>query len=165
MQGKVVIIREARHEDLFRVVEINRICLPENYPYYFFQQLLERFPKCFIVAEINGEVIGYVMNRIERGLSSFNPSPFHLVKKGHVVSIAVMPEYRRRGIGKMLLERGIEAMKEYGAEEVILEVRVSNEPAMRLYTKMGFTIVKTIKGYYHDGEDAYLMSKRLVDEN
>ncbi|MBS7287266.1 MAG: ribosomal protein S18-alanine N-acetyltransferase [Candidatus Freyarchaeota archaeon] len=164
MQEKAVVVREARHEDLFRVVEINRICLPENYPYYFFQHLLERYPGCFIVAEVDGEIVGYIMNRIEKGMSSFNPSPFRLVKKGHVVSIAVMPEHRRKGIGKMLLKWGLRAMKEYGAEEAILEVRVSNEPAINLYKKMGFIIVKTIRGYYHDGEDAYLMSKRIVEE-
>ncbi|MHA1608226.1 MAG: ribosomal protein S18-alanine N-acetyltransferase [Candidatus Freyarchaeota archaeon] len=164
MQEKyAVIIREARYEDLTQVVEINRICLPENYPYYFFQHILERFPKAFIVAEVNGEVVGYMMNRIEKGMSSFNPSPFKLLKKGHVVSIAVLPAYRRMGIGKKLMERGLKAMREYGAEEVILEVRVSNDPAIKLYTLMGFTIVKTLKGYYHDGEDAFLMCKKLVD--
>ncbi|MEM1658639.1 MAG: ribosomal protein S18-alanine N-acetyltransferase [Candidatus Jordarchaeales archaeon] len=165
MQEKTVVIREARHDDLLRVVEINRICLPENYPYYFFQHLLESYPECFIVAEVDGEIVGYIMNRIERGLSSLNPSPFRIVKKGHVVSIAVMPDYRRRGIGRMLLERGLQAMRKYGAEEAVLEVRVSNEPAISLYKRIGFVVVKTIKGYYHDGEDAYLMCKKLVEES
>ncbi|MEM1764016.1 MAG: GNAT family N-acetyltransferase, partial [Candidatus Jordarchaeales archaeon] len=70
-----------------------------------------------------------------------------------------------RGIGRMLLERGLQAMRKYGAEEAVLEVRVSNEPAISLYKKIGFVVVKTIKGYYHDGEDAYLMCKKLVEES
>ena len=59
-----------------------------------------------------------------------------------------------------LMTRAMEAMKKYyGAEEYYLEVRVSNEPAIRLYKKLGFNVVKVLQGYYLDGEDAYLMAR------
>jgi len=50
---------------------------------------------------------------------------------------------------------------EYKATECYLEVRVSNTPAINLYSKLGFMIVKIMKGYYADGEDAYVMARKL----
>jgi ribosomal-protein-alanine N-acetyltransferase len=60
------------------------------------------------------------------------------------------------------MKSGMEAMKNvYDAKEVYLEVRVSNTPAIRLYEKLGFKIVKVLEGYYSDGENAYLMAREL----
>jgi ribosomal-protein-alanine N-acetyltransferase len=138
---------------------INRACLPENYTDYFFLDLYRRFPESFIVAEQNGEIVGYIMCRIELGFSNFGFSG--LIKKGHIVSIAVLPEFRRKGIAKALINRAMEGMKLYKAKQCFLEVRVSNVPAVNLYKSLGFQITKTIHGYYADGEDAYVMSKKL----
>jgi len=145
--------------DLQRVVEINRSCLPENYTDFFFVDLYERFPETFIVAEENGEVVGYIMCRVETGLASFGLGG--LVKKGHVVSVAVMQEFRRKGIGDALMNKAMENMKSYNARQCFLEVRVTNAAATEMYKKLGFETTKTIRGYYADGEDAYLMSKKL----
>jgi ribosomal-protein-alanine N-acetyltransferase len=80
------------------------------------------------------------------------------------VSIAVLKEYRRRGIGSKLLEETIRASREfYDAEAIYLEVRVSNKPAISLYEKFGFKKARIIRGYYMDGEDAYVMVKRLKE--
>jgi len=157
------VIRCARVDDLQKVMRINQTTLPENYPYPFFLEILKKYPKSFIVAEKDGEVVGYMMNRIERGLPGFFSSPMHRVVKGHVVSIAVLPEHRRRGIGRKLMMAGMRAMKEYGAEEIVLEVRITNEPALAMYKSLGFTVVRELRGYYHDGESAYLMSRKTDD--
>ncbi len=146
-------------QDLQKVMFINRACLPENYTDYFFLDLYRRFPESFIVAEQNGEIAGYIMCRIELGFSNFGFSG--LIKKGHIVSIAVLPEFRRKGIAKALINRAMEGMKLYKAKQCFLEVRVSNVPAVNLYKSLGFQITKTIHGYYADGEDAYVMSKKL----
>jgi len=146
-------------KDLERVMHINRVCLPENYGDYFFMDLYNRFPETFIVAEGNGEIVGYVMCRIELGLSNFGFSGF--IKKGHIVSIAVMPKHRRKGIGYALVSKAMEGMRFYGAKQAFLEVRVSNLPAISLYEKLGFKVTRTIHGYYSDGEDAYVMSREL----
>jgi len=154
------LIRPVRYEDLDEVIEINLKTLPENYSRFFYEELYKRFPKTFLVAEVEGRIGGYVMCRIERCLSKF--SKLRFVKSCHVVSIAVLEEYRRRGIATAMLKEALRnSMTEYGATEGFLEVRVTNIPAINLYRKLGFRIVDRIRGYYLDGEDAYIMAMPL----
>ncbi len=145
--------------DLQDVMHINRVCLPENYTDMFFMDLHERFPETFIVAEMDKEIVGYIMSRIEVGLSSYGLGG--LIRKGHVVSIAVMPKARRKGIASALLKTAMTGMCGYKAKQIYLEVRVTNDGAVNLYKKLGLDINRTIPGYYSDGEDAYVMSKKL----
>ena len=152
-------LRKFAMNDLPGVTHINQICLPENYTDFFFVDLYRRFPETFIVAEENANVVGYIMCRIEVGLSNIGLPG--LVKKGHVVSVAVMPEYRRKGIGGALVTKAMEGMRTYGAKQCYLEVRVTNEEGISLYKKLGLEVSRTIRGYYADGEDAYVMSKKL----
>lgn len=160
--SKPYIIRNVRLDDIDQIIKINRLSLPENYPYYFFVEHAKEYTNAFYVAEAEkGKIVGYVMPRIELGFSNFRAIPT-FVKKGHIVSIAVLEEYRRKGIGTELLKASMKSMKEYyGAEEVYLEVRVSNYPAISLYEKLGFKKIKVLRGYYADGEDAYLMATPL----
>jgi ribosomal-protein-alanine N-acetyltransferase len=152
-------LRKFSMDDLEAVTRINQVCLPENYTDFFFVDLARRFPEAFVVAEMNGEVIGYIMCRIEAGLSNFGLGG--LLKKGHVVSVAVLPESRRKGVGGALVVKAMESMRMYGAKQCYLEVRVTNEEAVRLYKKLGLEVTRTIRGYYADGEDAYVMSTKL----
>ncbi|MCD6369169.1 MAG: ribosomal protein S18-alanine N-acetyltransferase [Thermoproteales archaeon] len=150
-------IRNFQPEDLGKVIYINRKCLPENYPSFFFMEHYRNYPQAFLVAEKEKEVVGYIMCRIEWGRSFFRHLPTRL---GHVISIAVLPEARGIGIGKTLMLKAMEAMKKvYDVHEYYLEVRASNLSAIRLYEKLGFKIVRLLKGYYSDGEDAYLMAR------
>ena len=91
-------LRKFVPDDLQGVMQINRVCLPENYTDFFFMDLHQRYPETFIVAEENNQMAGYIMCRIEVGLSNFGFGG--LIRKGHVVSIAVMPQYRRKGIAQ-----------------------------------------------------------------
>ncbi|MEL9997977.1 MAG: ribosomal protein S18-alanine N-acetyltransferase [Sulfolobales archaeon] len=151
-----VLIREVSEEDLKKVIEINMISLPEHYPFDFWLDHLRTWGKAFLLAEVNNEVVGYVMCRVETGLGYIRRG---IVKLGHIVSIAVHPNYRRLGIGTRLMRESMKRLKEYyNVEEVYLEVRVSNIPAIRLYESLGFKKVKIIKHYYLDGEDAYVMA-------
>ena len=151
-------LRPFKPSDLQKVMYVNKICLPENYTTVFFLDLYERFPETFIVAEIDGEVVGYIMCRIETGFSN---SSFGIGKKGHVVSVAVLTQYRGCGIGQALLKEAMKGMRKYNAKEIYLEVRVSNDSAVSLYKKLGLEVRRTAKGYYLDGEDAYIMAKKL----
>ncbi len=153
------LLRTFRPDDLSAVMEINRVCLPENYSPYFFMEVYKSCPEAFIVAEVNRKVVGYIMCRMEFGFSDVRR--FRMVRKGHVVSVAVLPEYRRQGMGRELVTASLKALELHGAEECFLEVRTVNEEAVRLYKQMGFETVRSVSHYYHDGADAYLMSARL----
>jgi len=152
-------LRKFTPDDLQSVMQINRVCLPENYMDFFFIDLHKRFPETFIVAEENEKIVGYIMCRIEVGLASLGLGG--LVRKGHVVSIAVLPQGRRKGVAKALMTEALKGMSYYKAKLCYLEVRVTNDPGVSLYKKLGFEVSRTLKGYYSDGEDAYVMSKKL----
>jgi ribosomal-protein-alanine N-acetyltransferase len=148
--------------DLERVMHINTKCLPENYSSYFYRDIYTKYPDTFIVAEMDGEIQGYIMIRVEKGWSKKGRlSPARLA---HVVSVAVMESYRRKGIGKALITEAMaRGRRIYDCNESYLEVRVGNDPAINLYTKLGFTKVKRNYGYYLDGEDAWVMASSLDD--
>lgn len=151
------VLRKSTVEDLEAIMNINLVSLPENYSSFFFADVYAHFPNTFIVADVDGKIVGYIMCRIESGFSNF-----HLTKKGHVISLAVLPEYRSKGVGHAILNEAMKAMAfSYGAKECFLEVRVSNTAAINLYKKMGLRIEKTLRDYYSDGESAYVMSKKF----
>lgn len=158
--GQTPFLRTVRLEDLIHVMNINRICLPENYTYSFFEDLARDYPKSFWVAEVGGRVVGYVMCRVERIFSKIDF--FKIKKAGHIVSVAVLPEYRNRGLATALIKQALKALAEhYGCEEAYLEVRVSNDVAISLYHKLGFVSREVHRRYYADGEDALIMAVRL----
>jgi [ribosomal protein S18]-alanine N-acetyltransferase len=154
------LLRQFRPDDLSAVVEINRVCLPENYSAYFFMEVFKSCPEAFIVAERENKVVGYIMCRLEFGFSDVRR--FRMVRKGHIVSVAVMPGYRRQGIGREMVESAAKALELHGAEECFLEVRTANDEAVKLYKDMGFDTVRTVAHYYHDGADGFLVSIRLL---
>jgi [ribosomal protein S18]-alanine N-acetyltransferase len=153
-------LRTFTAEDLNRVMGINFECLPENYSSSFYRELFSHYPETFIVAEADDNIQGYVMCRVERGFSKLRTlSPARLL---HIVSIAVRESYRRKGIAKALM---LEVMKRgtdfYDASECYLEVRLGNEPAIKLYEGLNFSKTKRNYGYYLDGEDAWVMAVHL----
>jgi ribosomal-protein-alanine N-acetyltransferase len=151
-----IIVRKAIPEDLQYVEQINLQTLPENYPEYFFKDIYERYSEAFFVAEVEGKIIGYIMCRMESGVSHFG---LKWTRRGHIVSVSVQPQYRRHGLGTQLIRQSLEAMAaKYNVKEVILEVRVTNKPAICLYEIMGFKRIRTLKAYYRNGDDALLMA-------
>ncbi|MFL6393247.1 MAG: ribosomal protein S18-alanine N-acetyltransferase [Nitrososphaeraceae archaeon] len=149
-------IRRCEDRDLISVVNVNMVTLPEHYSDYFFESLLRELPEAFIVAEVDEKVVGYIMCKIEFGFSNFRKLGF--VKKGHVVSVAVLDQHRGKGIGKALMLEGINGVVSRKSDEIYLEVRISNTQAIRMYQKLGFQIKSRLRSYYRDGEDAYLMA-------
>jgi [ribosomal protein S18]-alanine N-acetyltransferase len=146
--------------DLDAVMNINRVCLPENYAPYFFLDTYNTLPEAFIVAESQGMVVGYIMCRLEHGFSDVRKLRF--ARKGHIVSVAVVPEFRNSGVGYSLVQQALAAMVARQGDECFLEVRVNNYPAINLYKKLGFLVSRTIPRYYFDGSDAFVMSKPLA---
>ncbi len=160
MVQTVFSLRRFQPDDLEKVMQINQVCLPENYSTYFFMELYERYPETFIVAEVAAEIAGYIMCRIETGLPDFGL--LGITKRGHVISIAVLPQYQRKGIGEALMRGAMVAMRQYKAKDCYLEVRVSNSQAIGMYNKLGFETSRTVRSYYADGEDAAIMTRKLA---
>ena len=82
-----------------------------------------------------------------------------------IQNVAVARKFRRHGIAARLLQRIISRSVTHGLESAWLEVRVGNQAALALYQQFGFSIVDRRSGYYHDGEDAYVMSFQPSKEN
>lgn len=150
------IVRRCELSDLIPVMEINLKTLPEHYSDYFYESLLAEMPEAFLVAESKGKLAGYIMCKTEYGFSNFKKLGF--VKKGHVVSVAVLEEHRKFGLGRAIIEEAINGAKLKRCDELYLEVRCSNTDAVRLYEKIGFITKQRLKAYYRDGEDAFLMA-------
>ena len=70
------IIRRCQSEDLKDVIGVNLATLPEHYSDYFFESILKELPESFVVAELNGRVVGYIMCKIEFGFSNFKKLRF-----------------------------------------------------------------------------------------
>ncbi len=160
-------IRPCSYDDIPAVMDVNETTLPENYPLFFYEQILEKYPKTFILAynkDDPKQIIGYIMWRVERGLSSFG---LQHVKKAHLVSLAVLPSYRRQGIANEILLKSMSLIRDFKIAEYVLEVRVSNSGAVRLYQELhDFKKIRIIGHYYRDGEDAfYMAAKRSDDED
>jgi len=80
----------------------------------------------------------------------------------HIINLAVAPCYRRQGIGSLILDHLLDIAKKKNCKRVILEVRSTNVPAQKLYSKFGFEIIGKRKKYYSDGEDALILEKKIV---
>jgi ribosomal-protein-alanine N-acetyltransferase len=105
-----------------------------------------------ILAEIEGQIVGYVLFWVLPGSIDIH-------------NVAVHIEYRRMGIASALMHQVVAEAKRQSIPRVTLEVRVSNMAAQRLYASIGFIHTGLRKGYYSDdGEDALTMALELTAE-
>ena len=135
-----------RRRHLRGVMAIERQVYPRPWsPNLFLSEMSESRNRCYLVARIDREVVGY------GGLICYG-------EEAHVTNVAVDPEHQREKIGTRLLHDLVLAADEMGAEAVSLEVRVTNWGAQRLYARFGFRPVGIRKNYYQEiGEDALIM--------
>jgi ribosomal-protein-alanine N-acetyltransferase len=149
-----VVIRQAEQADLLEVFRIERVTFPQPWPFSAFESFLGE--RGFLVAEAvsTGAVVGYVVS---------DTTPNYGRDIGHVKDLAIHPDARRRGLGRTLLDRALDALGAEGAALVKLEVRASNDPAVTLYRNEGFEPLRRIPRYYEDGEDAYVMVLDLTE--
>lgn len=140
------VIREAQVEDIPVMQYINQTCLTENYDLMFWVQYLIKNPKASFVAVNNkGLIVGYVFTCVKDN-------------NAHIFSFAIFSKYRRLGLGERLMKASIDScFKNYKINDMSLNVRVLNTPAISLYNKLGFNIVFKTEKYYNNGEDAYFM--------
>lgn len=138
-------VRPVKAEDLSAVHNLEEVCFKDPFPSYFISQLADANPDAFLVAVENQRILGYAV------VDNWSDHR-------HLVSIAVLPDHRRRGIGQALLDRLIESMRE---GPLRLELRRSNKAALAFYVKNGFTQTGIAHNYYTDGEDAIQMAKAI----
>lgn len=141
-----VVVRQAERADLLAVYRIECASFAHPWPYDAFQEFLGE--RGFLVAGDRGGVAGYVVSDV---------TPTHGGDLGHIKDIAVHPDRRGEGIGSTLLTRALTVLESDGADSVKLEVRASNDVAKHLYRRFGFDVLRTVPGYYEDGEDAVVM--------
>lgn len=146
-------IRKASREDLHFIMEIEEKSFKSPWTYEMFNYYIGS--EGFLVFVIDPNIVGYIIIRLQR---LFRPGPFLIA---HLDSIAVHPDWRRKGIGSYLLKIGIEYATSKGAKTMQLKVREHNLPAILLYTKFGFKIIGIKKNYYIT-ENAIIMEKELV---
>ncbi|KIK57561.1 hypothetical protein GYMLUDRAFT_172553 [Collybiopsis luxurians FD-317 M1] len=152
-------IRLARAEDLVGMQQANLFNLPENYHIRLWLYHLITWPQLSFVAEdAKGRIVGYVLAKMCDDATKVH---------GHINSISVMRSHRRLGLAKKLMELSQEAMiSVYKANYVSLHVRETNKAAIGLYRDtLGFEAVEVEKGYYADGENAYMMRLNLKIES
>lgn len=143
--NQVLQIRQFRTEDLTTISELEQLSFKDPFPSYFLSQLADANPGTFLVATIDDKIVGYAV--IDRWPD-----------QEHLVSIAVTPESRKKGVGQALLDHLIRTME---TGSLKLEVRRSNEAAIELYRKNGFARTGMAHSYYTDGEDAIQMEKTV----
>lgn len=148
----MILVRKFRPTDLGRVYNIERRSFKDPYHVLFLMNLYDLYPEGFFVVEKNGMVIGYVISR-------------EVERSGHVVAIAVAEDHRRNGIGGVLMRRVAEHFLSVDVKHLWLEVRVSNEAAIKFYKSLGFGEQTVMKGYYSDGEDAVILERWLSVED
>lgn len=148
-EGKTMsdlIVRRAEERDVDRIADLEIQCFTTPWSREsVYQDVVENKRALYLVAEIDGLVIGYA------GIWS-------IVDEGHITNVAVDPRFRKLHVGSAIIAVLIDVTQKAGIERHTLEVRRSNEAAIRLYEKYGFRTCGERKGYYEDtGEDALIM--------
>jgi ribosomal-protein-alanine N-acetyltransferase len=136
--------------NLNEILEIERNAFEkkETFPKEYFLELSKKWPDGFLVAKLDREIVGYAIGEKDKD-------------SGLIISVAVKKEWRRRGIGKRLVEKLLENFKKEGMKIVFLHVREENREAINFYQALGFRIIELVENYYSNGENAYLMEKTL----
>jgi ribosomal-protein-alanine N-acetyltransferase len=80
---------------------------------------------------------------------------------GHITTVGVAPEYRRRGLARLILHEIERSFAARSVTTIRLEVRINNQAAQQLYEQVGFVIIQRMGKYYSNGDDGYLMVKSL----
>ena len=130
-------IENMKDKDITAVVEIESL----SFKFPKSENVFREDEHKYLVARDENKIIGYI--GVEKVLDEV-----------HIINMAVHPDYRKMGIAKRLMQHVLNE-----DEVFFLEVRVSNEKAKKVYERYGFKVINTRKGYYADGEDAYVMRR------
>lgn len=142
-------IRDAEPSDIDRVVEIANSSLTEYYTTNLMMDLFHSWKEAFMVYTLNEKVIGFIAG------GKFSRT------EARILLLAVDSRFRRMGIGKALMNEFMDLCRMHNIMSIRLEVRTDNSEAIRFYQRYGFSTISTIRAYYSDSSDAYLMWKLI----
>ena len=143
MNGQIGPMTSAELEDISR---LEKLCFSLPWSRESLRLEVEE-NKCarYFAGRADGKVVGY-------------GGMWLILDEAHITNIAVHPDYRNRGFGRMIMQTLMQEASRLGIERMTLEVRVSNRPAIHLYESMGFERGGVRKGYYSNNrEDALIM--------
>lgn len=130
-----------------QIAQLEKLCFSDPWSEKSIETELSCRLSLWLVALDGDRVVGYVGSQT-------------VIDETDMMNIAVHPEYRRRGIAEALIDALVNALREKGSRALSLEVRASNDPAIALYEKLGFTQVGLRKNYYRNPkEDALILRK------
>jgi [ribosomal protein S18]-alanine N-acetyltransferase len=145
----VLKIRCVQANDIFPVIALAYDTLPERYNPSIFNQFYESFPEGFLVALHDHTLVGFLI-----GIKTTK-------NIARILMLSVNNNNRKQGIGSALLKKFLSEMKNHEIKQVELEMRTTNEGALKFYIKQGFILREKLQHFYQNGEDAYSMSKEL----
>ena len=103
-----------------------------------------------LLAESGGNVAGFILTELAPD-------------EGHIITLDVLENYRRQGIGSLLLAAGEKEAASRGGKRMVLETATTNKAAIALWRKHGYRQLVTIEDYYGRGRDAFQMGKDLIE--
>ncbi|HYW93383.1 MAG TPA: ribosomal protein S18-alanine N-acetyltransferase [Gammaproteobacteria bacterium] len=145
-----VTLRPLMPGDVGRVMDIERRAYAFPWTAGIFRECL-RAGYCAWAMELDERLVGYSIMSV-------------FLDESHILNICIDPEYQGRGLGRQLLDHMLEVARRHGALNTFLEVRPSNRPAVRLYTRSGFVEIGVRRGYYpaaRGREDALVLLRGL----
>lgn len=148
MESKFEIAIKPMHKkDIESVLKIEEQAYGEHHwsKDSFYGELSNNLAHYYSAFDSKGNLLGYA-------------GSWRVIDEAHITTIAISPEFKRKKIGEALLNQILKDCYENEIKYITLEVRVSNEPAIKLYEKYGFKSLGTRKGYYqNNNEDALIM--------
>lgn len=135
--------------DIPAIATIVRESLRENYPTSLYIDLHGWWRDGFLVADLQGHPVGFLAAVISSD------------GQARILMFAVTTRFRRQGIGTHMMNAFLQVCAMRGLRRVELEVRVSNDEAIRFYKRYGFETAGVLPKFYTDGEDGYKMIKHL----
>ncbi|MGO9124426.1 MAG: GNAT family N-acetyltransferase [Terriglobales bacterium] len=149
-------LREFRTEDFEVLWSIDQRCFPAGiaYPRRELAAYIQRRGSFTIVAEPAAQKPG--------GIAGFIVAEANRRGMGHIITIDVLPDSRRSGLGSKLLAAAEERLLNARCHTVVLETAVDNLPALAFYKRHQYSVMKIVPRYYSTGVDAFVLEKQLV---
>lgn len=144
-----MVIDDLKESDLPEVVAIETVSFTMPWSEALFHNEIHNPRSISKVVRVDEKIAGYICAN-------------QIIDEGHILNLAVHPEFRGTGIASSLVEYVIHHLKENSCRFIFLEVRISNETAKRMYEKFDFEVIGTRKNYYLSPvEDAVIMVLKL----